>query len=97
MDSAELHHAFVWDCNSCGRENLERIIWDERTPEEIEEELSFDESDMAGYDALDEEGFDLDDRSVIFLPDVVFCKFCEEPHACSLVDVAEDDEGDEEL
>lgn len=34
MPSVELHSAWVWDCDSCGRENLEHGVTVEMTPEE---------------------------------------------------------------
>ena len=33
----ELHPAFVWDCPSCGREQFERSVVAELSPDELEE------------------------------------------------------------
>jgi hypothetical protein len=35
--TAELHIAYVWDCDACGRENFERAMVYEFSPEEIAE------------------------------------------------------------
>jgi hypothetical protein len=35
LDSAELHHAYLWDCPSCGREQILRLrVIDDPTPGE---------------------------------------------------------------
>jgi len=84
MDKAELHQAFIWDCNSCGRENLERIIWDDVPAAEADDT---DEDSESSYDYFEE----VVDRIVICLPEVVVCDFCEASHLCTLP-IADDDE-----
>lgn len=41
MEEVELHGAFVWDCNSCGRENFERAMEGD-LPEEFIEAMEED-------------------------------------------------------
>lgn len=36
MSRAELHAAFAWDCDSCGRENFVRAVTVEMSQEDIE-------------------------------------------------------------
>jgi len=56
----ELHPAFVWDCDSCGRENFARGIVAELSAEEREE-------------VCDEHGID---GEMIRQPTKVVCKSC---------------------
>lgn len=36
MNRAELHPAYVWDCNQCGTENFERAITFEGSPQDLQ-------------------------------------------------------------
>ncbi len=64
MISVELHSAFQWDCDDCGRENFCRGIKKELSPEEeteLREEFDIPES-MLG--------------SLTLVPTKVKCLFC---------------------
>lgn len=71
----ELHDAFAWDCDACGRENVERVYDNdsEQAAEEFLEGLSKDELDrlMAELEGTE-------DPVVISVPQEVQCKFCKE-------------------
>lgn len=62
----ELHPAYVWNCDSCGRENFERGLVPEFSMEELEEI-----KEEYGIDPYEEGNF-------IVMPDLVQCKFCKE-------------------
>ena len=61
MPSVELHRAFIWDCDACGRENIERTSPARLSDDETEE--------------IEEAG--IDPEGCVLVPDEVTCKFCE--------------------
>ena len=60
----ELHLAWMWDCEDCGRENFIRAV--EMSKEEIREEIESE---------LEDEDIDNID-SVVDAPEMVKCQFC---------------------
>lgn len=60
----ELHLAFVWDCDDCGRENFTRSI-----TKEISEEEKQEMCERYGID-------DLPPGVLMSAPEVVVCKHC---------------------
>lgn len=62
----ELHDAYVWDCDSCGRENFERAVV--VAPESLDPETRAALADVAGDDWITG---DFTTR-----PDVVRCRAC---------------------
>lgn len=65
MRKVELHHAFVWDCDECGRENFCNGLDPELTAEEIEElkEIhGIEPSELGG--------------KFLLAPATVICKYC---------------------
>ena len=61
---AEMHHAYVWDCDNCGRENFVRAIAFEGSPDDLEEMR--EEHGVETWDAGEFETY----------PDGVKCKHC---------------------
>ena len=60
----ELHPAYIWDCDNCGRENVVRpmpAFLDRDDEEEMREELGVDPSEQGVF---------------LEVPGVVTCKFC---------------------
>ena len=75
MERVEMHQAYVWDCNQCGRENFERAIEFDGPQEEKDEMLR----QMGAIDEWQSEA-DLPDGVGIGLqmaPDKVTCKHCQ--------------------
>lgn len=78
--SVELHCAFVWDCDECGRENFERAIegnFDEAA-------LEADENQVVGHlvaldaESVDDELFESEclTQVIALAPRRVTCKHC---------------------
>ena len=70
MDNrVELHEAFIWDCDECGRENLLRAIPSTPPPaEEIRKMMN-----LEPYDDVPESP----DDGWVFIPPNVTCTHCE--------------------
>ena len=52
MDSVELHPAFIWDCNECGRENLTRTVlgdFDQETLHDMREQHGITEYESGDW------------------------------------------------
>lgn len=62
MKEVELHLAYAWDCDECGRENFERAIIAEFSPEE--------------WDEMRAEGIDPRTGNWVTNPDEVTCRAC---------------------
>lgn len=64
MKEVELHAAYVWDCDDCGRENFTRGCTPNLSDEEVQEireELNLDDGHFGNF---------------VLMPDTVECKFC---------------------
>jgi len=65
----ELHEAFVWDCDECGRENLLRALPAEPPPDnEIRELLQ-----LGPFEALPNP----DDSNWVRVAETVICAYCQ--------------------
>tara|TARA_Y100000310_G_scaffold326019_1_gene390344 strand:- start:591 stop:884 length:294 start_codon:yes stop_codon:yes gene_type:complete len=71
METIELHQAFFWDCEMCGKENFERAIALEMTRDE-KTEIFRDMGELESYEELPPE-FDID---LLSAPKKVKCKYC---------------------
>ena len=64
VETVELHHAFSWICDNCGKRNFERGISSEMSPEDLEL-------------AKSQDGIDLEEMGdFVLAPDKVKCKNC---------------------
>lgn len=64
LQSTEIRMALVWDCDNCGRENVERLVHQMSTPEEQEDAaMMFDQPEVRPF-------------SLAPLPLLVVCKHC---------------------
>lgn len=70
--TAELHSAFVWDCDHCGAENFERAV-----------EGGLDEQHMENWsphlvadNEIEEGVFEIMHQRVVISPDRVSCREC---------------------
>ena len=59
----ELHQAWSWDCDSCGRENFERALNVDR--ESLSDEDRFEAEEIFGTDAV-----------LVSAPTSVICRHC---------------------
>jgi hypothetical protein len=66
MRSVELHQAFLWTCDECGRDNFERAVTCD--PE------NFDEDSLEQLAMILESG--ADGAVLVTAPDTVTCRFC---------------------
>ena len=78
--SAELHGAFVWDCDTCGRENFERAIEGDldEPAMQAEENQIFIEHVATEYEEREDglmESEYLIER-IILAPKFVTCSYC---------------------
>ena len=94
----ELHDAFIWDCDLCGKENLIRIVrggakhkLDDDHLAELRQQLELEEWQEIPQEALD---------SVIAVPEHVTCSHCNAIFAAQMPDFLEslqaDDDDDED-
>lgn len=93
MATAELHGAFVWDCDECGKENFERAV--EGNIDEAA--LMADENRIHGeLVAFGVEG-EGEDRAadmlmqrILVAPETVTCKHCGQTHEVHVPSEADD-------
>jgi hypothetical protein len=71
MGVVELHQAFAWDCEECGRENFERAVQAEMTPEEAKEFAA--KQGVISEDELNDPDFS---GCFLMAPKSVKCKHC---------------------
>lgn len=84
----EMHNAYLWVCDSCGRDNFERAIIAE-LPEDEQEEMFREFHGMEKYEPLPENWKDF---AMMCYPDSVKCGHCGEWFDTEAPTVAEDDE-----
>lgn len=65
----ELHPAYMWDCDECGRENFARAVYPELSEDEVRE-LAYD---MGVIESADD---DLPPGMILMAPNKVQCIFC---------------------
>jgi hypothetical protein len=75
--AVELHHAWMWDCPECGRENFERAITQVMTKADAEKEAVFLELEGEEAEELKE---GLMQGAFYLEPDTVTCKHCNKTH-----------------
>lgn len=91
MQKIELHDAFIWDCNECGRENVQRAVARQveiDDPDEVA--LVRQELGLEPDEALPE-----DLGLMVSFPAKVVCRHCETEYEPYCHDDTEDDEEDE--
>lgn len=77
MGEVELHDAFIWDCDDCGRENTVRCIpvldadidLSEEQEDQIREDLG-----MHPWESIEPEAIA---QALVRIPYEVTCKYCE--------------------
>jgi len=80
----ELHPAFVWDCDECGRENFVRAVVAEMSEEEEAEAKEY-----FGYEPWE-------DGEFLRSPKTVQCEFCGAEFDTLDPDLLDEDEEEEE-
>ena len=103
--SVVLHQAFVWDCDHCGRENVEHVITDqEAMPADMPELLAEREEECRP--ALDEiveelgeeyQGSEISSGVIVyFVPKCVTCRTCKTKYDCSVQGLTPEPDGESE-
>lgn len=85
---AELHSAFVWDCDQCGRENFSRAIECHIEPECLEQVTSF----LAVQLDRQENEADFLVQKVVAYPKYVNCQFCHQNFLTHIPNQSDDHE-----
>tara|TARA_R110000765_G_scaffold195012_2_gene300596 strand:+ start:464 stop:754 length:291 start_codon:yes stop_codon:yes gene_type:complete len=77
MSAVELHDAFLWDCDDCGRENIVRCIPVINPDLELSEELIEQIRADLGMQSWEAVGADIASQALVRIPYEVACKHCE--------------------
>lgn len=78
MPGTELHPAFTWDCDNCGRENIARLL-EITDPEYLEQLRDLRDSVFNGDVEPEAHGF-------LAIPSTVICKFCKREYLAGVPD-----------